>query len=76
MEIIMKLFYGDSTSGFGRATAEIGPRGAIRITSHDGDPRRVTKGALVGAVHQYLAGDPHPSVVTTAGDYLAARVQE
>ena len=67
----LTIKYGNSNSGYARATAIVGPRGGVSITSHDGQRRRVTLDALTEAVRAHLAGE-RPSIITTAGDSLSA----
>lgn len=70
MTNIVRLGYGDSTSGYGHAAVVFGPRGGGHVTSHDGHSRRVTHAALVQAARQVRDGQHNPGVLTTAGDDL------
>ena len=66
----MIISYGNSTTGYADAEIVIGPRGGITVASHNGNGRRVTRYALAVAARAMLAREPHPVVVTAAGDYL------
>jgi hypothetical protein len=73
-ETQMTISYGDSTTGYGHAEIAIGQRGGMTVVSHDGNPRRVTRSAILAAARAIRRGDPSPAIVTTAGDYISVRI--
>ena len=69
-----KIEYGNSNTGYATAELVRGQRGGIRVTRHDGNPRRVTHDALSAALREYLSVGGTLSLLTTAGDSLVCQV--
>ena len=66
----MKIGYGNSTTGYAQATLLVGSRGGLTVTSHNGDPGRVTRKALIQAARQIRNDQLPPTLWTTAGDAI------